>query len=562
MNGNRSRYSTNPTFSMQKRSIFKKPFQPLLEKPDFTSAGEPAKEPVQNTSAQNLPLGAPPVPPVNELFGSPAPSPTPASMPMPGIPNGSINFTPAPQQPPAAMQQTGVFNIQSAAPLSFGQPSGQNLPPLGNQNLSAPGGAFSSHSQGFTPPQNTQFPAPLLGNQGAGTKNAGPAAPTVQPAAFANPFEAPAMQQPGFNAAFTPQQQPVKQGKGAGQPVDTETLLKLFLFVLIPVLFVPCLLIPTCPSLLRYLFAGMCAVAIGILWHRGMFSSNARIAATLAYALAGIIVVVMLFRGSTADPQNVQNNPGNVQQQQQQTMQNGMPAAAGDPAVAQPTFTPTPEPTPSIPPVSEAETRLEAFMVNWSGARIEDLVRLVQPSWASAQDNPSNRLFVLLGNRTPLSYNIEEISGSDNDSSRTVTMTANIDKNNGKDPTLYRFMVLMVKEGGEWYVDPNSLATNDQVTIKEETNTVNDSRNTTAENWTIAPRQTVTPAPPASQLLYYNPNGGSMYHLDQYCPSVYDEYLPLGGSFPYSELGSHQDKTPCLRCGAPTQTLPPDSLGQ
>ena len=54
MNGNRSRYSTNPTFSMQKRSIFKKPFQPLLEKPDFTSAGEPAKEPVQNTSAKIL----------------------------------------------------------------------------------------------------------------------------------------------------------------------------------------------------------------------------------------------------------------------------------------------------------------------------------------------------------------------------------------------------------------------------------------------------------------------------------------------------------------------------
>ena len=45
-----------------------------------------------------------------------------------------------------------------------------------------------------------------------------------------------------------------------------------------------------------------------------------------------------------------------------------------------------------------------------------------------------------------------------------MTMSAYIDKNNGKEPVRYRFMILMVKESGDWFVDPNSLATNDTVT--------------------------------------------------------------------------------------------------
>ena len=551
MNGNRSRYSTNPTFTMQKRSFFRKPAQPYSEKPDFTAADTAS----QQSAAPQAPasvstLGTPPVPPVAELFGTPAP---PAS-PM-GIPSGPIQFTPAPQTPP--VQQSGMFGVQGNPNAYMQQPS-QNLPPLGNRPLPQQSGMFS---QGFTPPQTNTFPAPLLGAASAAqqSRSTAPASPTVQPAGFSALFDAPAAHQPAFGGSTAPSSSipPVSAHR---QGIDLETLRKLFLFVLLPVMFVPCLLVPDNFQVLRYIFIALCVAAVAIIWYRGLFKPNTRIAVTLGYSLAAIIVFVMLFQGQNADPQRVQNNPA-VQQQTAQTGQNNQPGTpAYDTAVAQPTFTPTPEPEPTPEPISEAQNRLEAFMINWSGARVEDMVRLVQPSWANAQDNPSNRLFVLLGNRTPLSYNIEEISGSDNDSSRTVTMTANIDKNNGKDPTLYRFMVLMVKEGGQWYVDPNSLATNDQVTNKEETNTVNDSKSKAADDWVLPPRQTVTPAPPASQPLYYNPNGGSMYHMDQYCPSVYEQYLPLQGSFPYSELGNHRDKTPCLKCGAPTQTLPPDNM--
>ncbi len=556
MNGNRSRYSVNPTFTMNKRSFFRKAAQPYAEKPDFTAATAPAQpDAAQQPASSVSALGTPPVPPVAELFGTSVPPAQP--MGMSNVPSGSVNFSPAPQ-----MQNTGMYGMQNTAPV-FGQPPKQNLPPLSNQHQQVQNGPFSVHAQGFKPPQNI-FSTPVTGEpSGAQQPRSGatPASPTVQPAAYSNPFEVPAAQQP-FYTAPVGSQPPSQSSQKSGQPLDMETIRKLFLFVLLPVLFVPCLMVPNSFQVLRYLFIVLCIAAIGIIWYRSLFKPNTRIAVTLGYSLAAIIIFVMLFQGQNADTKNLQNNPG-IQQQTAQTAQTDQYAAglsANNVPAAQPTFTPTPEPEPTPVPVSDAQLRLEAFMTYWSGQRVEEALSLVQPSWTQAQENPSNKLFVMLGNRTPLSYNIEEISGSDSDSSRTVTMTANIDKNNGKDPTLYRFMVLMVNEGGQWYVDPNSLASNDQVTNKEETNTVNDSKNTAAKNWSLPPRQTVTPAPPASQPLYYNPNGGSMYHMDQYCPSVYEQYLPLQGSFPYSELGNHRDKTPCLKCGAPTQTLPPDNM--
>ncbi len=562
MNGNRSRYSTNPTFTMQKRGLFKKAPSTAPEKPDFTQAQDPMAQ-QQTLFSQPSPMPVRPVQgpsfaPSTDLFSSPVPAGNPLGMQ--NAPNrpGAMGMPPTafPGQPPAMQNpMANPFPAQPAAPgFSFGQPS-QNLPPLGNQSTMAPN-AFSPHAQGFAPP----MPPPPAQQPVFGGMNNQPMQPTAVPPMVqpANPYEPSPLQQPQMNynqSAFAPQQpaQPVPPR----QPMDPDSMWKIYLFALLPALFIPCLFVPESMNVLRYLFIALCVAGIGILWFRKMFSDNGRLMLTILYSAACIALLSMLFMGGSPDPKQ----PDTADPNQQQAVQTFGADGANGGAVGQPTFSPTPEPTPTIAPISEAQTRLEAFMTNWSGARIEDMVRLVQPSWASAQDNPSNRLFVMLGNRTPLSYTIEEISGSDTDSSRTVSMTANIDKNNGKDPTLYRFMVLMVKEGGEWYVDPNSLASNDSVQNSEETNVVNNSQNTTAENWTIAPRQTVTPAPAGSQLLYYNPDGGSMYHMDQYCPSIRDEYLPLGGSFPYAELGNHRDLTPCLKCNAPTQTLPPEETG-
>ena len=176
--------------------------------------------------------------------------------------------------------------------------------------------------------------------------------------------------------------------------------------------------------------------------------------------------------------------------------------------------------------------------------------------WRSQQSNAATSLFNMLTNRTPEEFTIEDITGTEQDNSRTITMRATINKNTGKAPSIYRFMIMMVKEGGEWYVNPNSLATNDQVAATEE-NVVNNKNE--VGDITPAPRTTVTPAPPASTLLYYN-TGGNSYHMDPQCSSVHADYLPFDNSFAYADLKQYlyspYNLSPCLRCGAPTNVLP------
>ena len=155
-------------------------------------------------------------------------------------------------------------------------------------------------------------------------------------------------------------------------------------------------------------------------------------------------------------------------------------------------------------------------------------------------DNPKTALFGLLANRTPLDYTVEKISGTVDDTSRTVTVTSTIDRNNGKDPVKYRLGVLMVKEDGQWYVDPKSLKTYE---------------NAETPDPALEPTPTPTQEPAASPntVLYYNPDGGSMYHADPNCKSVHAKYLPLKGHFTYAEVndGKYAELYPCNVCAAP-----------
>ena len=53
--------------------------------------------------------------------------------------------------------------------------------------------------------------------------------------------------------------------------------------------------------------------------------------------------------------------------------------------------------------------------------------------------------------------------------------------------------------------------------------------------------------------LYYNPDGGSYYHADQNCSIIDSKYLPLKGSFLYSQRDEEAYKklNPCANCNAP-----------
>jgi hypothetical protein len=115
-----------------------------------------------------------------------------------------------------------------------------------------------------------------------------------------------------------------------------------------------------------------------------------------------------------------------------------------------------------------------------------------------------------------------------------------MDRNNGMDPVKYRLSVLMVKESGDWYVDPQSLKTYDE-----------------AETPDPALEATATPSPEplvnGSTILYYNPDGGTKYHLDPNCKSTHAKFLPFKGHFTYAEVNDDKYKnlSPCNVCAAP-----------
>ncbi len=70
---------------------------------------------------------------------------------------------------------------------------------------------------------------------------------------------------------------------------------------------------------------------------------------------------------------------------------------------------------------------------------------------------------------------------------------------------------------------------------------------------------------PAHDLqLYFNPQGGKFYHLDQNCPSIRDRYLPLKGAMLYGELDldEHQALTPCTRCKPPIRRNEIDQINR
>jgi hypothetical protein len=146
-----------------------------------------------------------------------------------------------------------------------------------------------------------------------------------------------------------------------------------------------------------------------------------------------------------------------------------------------------------------------------------------------------------MANRTPKDYAVESVSGTEYDTSRTVTVVSTMDRNNGKDPVKYRLSIIMVNEGDEWYVDPQSLQTYEAA-------------DTPDPSITETPSPTETPAIYPDTVLYYNPSGGEYYHLDQNCKRINERYLPLQGHFKYSELTNdkYSKLKPCAICGAPS----------
>ena len=405
----------------------------------------------------------------------------------------------APQNPQGYASQGQI--PQGQVPQGYGQ----NVPPQGYSQNNPYGGQGAPYGrmQGYPGPSgynNMQQPMPYPPNNPYGQVN-------------------------------TPQQYPA-QKKG----LEPEKIAMIVL-CLLPVLFVVGLV--SSVAVVKWIFIVLAAALVAVMWVRPIVSPNSRFTFTAIYAA---LVVVALISVLTAAPVDATNN-------------NSASGSGGDPMLsgaAGQLETAEPDSVPLVA-VQETEVPLDAdpavavvksFFYFWSVNGTDDMVSLCAPSWQTSVEEPNKALFTILTTRIPVDYTVEQIGGTANDASRTVTVTATIDKQNGRAASKYRFSVLMVRENDTWYVDPRSLTSNEAL----ETATPEDTSVTPTPDPSAA-AATVNP----DTVLYYNPDGGSLYHADQNCQKVGQKYRPLKGTFKYSQLNDSpfSSLTACNVCNAP-----------
>lgn len=368
---------------------------------------------------------------------------------------------------------------------------------------------------------------------------------------YQNPYQQqfanPAPQQP-YQQHFTSQAQSQQQVQQPARRKSYNWLIAVVTLAL-PVLFLLALLMGN--VVLHGVFIACALAVIGILLFARPFSKNARYTLALIYgALLVVIAVALLFSLPARDSLAAS---GNVDA----SALFGGDSALNSVSAQNPQTDDTPQdPVPEVsatdsPDASMASMRLNTFMNYWAESQLDSMLELCLPSWVNNLENPKSELFILLANRTPMSYTVEKISGSEADTSRTVTLTVLIDKKNTSEPAYYQMQVLMLRINDTWYVDPNSLgATKMQTTPQpgdQEAGTI-----------PFVPTQAPTEAPTmsANMLLYYNPDGGLYYHAKEDCYSVAEEYLPLK-AFYFSDINNTTFKNllACHKCDAPARPV-------
>lgn len=332
---------------------------------------------------------------------------------------------------------------------------------------------------------------------------------------------------------------------GQRQPKQASLSLPLaakVLYGMLLILFALTILFKSLPAL-NWVFIGLTVVGIVLMWWKPVVSENTRFTLSAVFgALLVVALVSALTGGAPADQTSgYYGQAGTAAQQssqQQPVNDNGAYPVSGNNVVSQ--ATDTPAPTEDVN-TSETVAQLNSFLYFWKVNKTDEMTRLTSPSWRAGVQAPETALFEIIGIRKLVDYSVEKVNGSASDNTRTVVVKVEISKYTDQEPVAYRLDVLMEKENDVWYVNPRSLH----------------SQSLAEATATPTPSPTPTPTPnltaDRSTRLYYNPDGGSKYHLDQYCPSTHERYLPFKGTFTYGELDNdkYKDLKPCNRCNAP-----------
>ena len=354
----------------------------------------------------------------------------------------------------------------------------------------------------------------------------------------------PQAQIPLNGGGYVPQQPRIRR-----RPIERRDLVLYVTGGILVLLFILSALAFPDSAALKWLFLIPAVGTTALLWLRPVTDDSKRLCYTIVACALCIATIIGLI---TMNPDAGSSKKGGSSQSQSETgsygnddigagyggtYQGGSGSGYGASNYQQDN-TPTPAPTSNVNAV--AGTRLLNFFECWGNNDLDSMVALCAPSWQVKQENAKKALFSLLQNRRPTEFMLDNISGPQGGDSLTFIMKVSIDKNNGKPVSIYQMSVRMVNESGQWYVDPNSLVSNE---IQE----------TPDPNATPVVTPTPEPYVDANTVLYYNPDGGKLYHSDQNCVSLHSRYLPLKGKFTYGQINDQPDASlePCNVCGAP-----------
>ena len=384
----------------------------------------------------------------------------------------------------------------------------------------------------------------------------------VQPGGYQQPYEQQGYQQ-GYSqqnpqetdlppeqqyAQYTPDGQRVYPTSGrsgfrvqpaAHREIPWDTIAKVLMFGVLPILFILSMVFAW--TAVKWVVLVGAVASIAALWLRELVTPNARLVLSLLLASAAVVCLVSALATNAADNQNPAQPNQSGQMQQGSTSGNNLDVNLTA------TDTPNPAPTPTATPVDDSEecyAQLHSFFTLWKNNAISQMANLTAPSWRSSikggTDAVTQKLFgEVLTNRTPVSWDFTAITGTSNDIARMVTVRAVINKNNTLGESVYLWKVRMVKEDGVWYVDPATLQSNEQESTATPTNA-------------LATQPVLNTSHP-DLLIYYNPEGGTYYHIDPNCESLNPKYRPLSGVIKWSQIedSPYDQLEQCKRCGAP-----------
>ena len=449
---------------------------------------------------------------------------------------GSAQGGYAPQQPNTGYPQQTGYQPQPG----YAQPQQTGYQP--QPGYAQPQQTGYQPQPGYAQPQTGYQPQPGYPRQAYPQQPVGYAQPQGQPGPGVPQRQT--YQQP-YPPTYTQGQQLQSTGYVGYQPprrrkIPPEQLALMILGGVLPVLFILGMALPGAVAL-KWVFLVLTVAAIAYTWATGAIKGSLRLTLTMIFGALAVVALVSALTGTPA--QDVQNPGlgGGGQTGQQGSGAGEVFGGGADDLVMQPVDPPTEAPT-DVPTVVDgaAQEQLSSFLYFWSGNSTSNMVQLTLPSWRRAQTNAETELYRLLSNRIPLDYEITGMTGTAADSSRTATVRATIDHRNGRDPEVYIYSILMSKEDDVWYVDPRTLASNERESATPETG------NTTP---TQPPLNTWVPG----MTLYYNPDGGTKYHIVDNCGSTNAKYLPFKGTFTVEQINTepYASLSPCSYCGAP-----------